>query len=253
MDKPEISIILPTLNESGNISHMIDRLEAAVAGVIEIIVVDDGSYDGTIKEAEHKKTQYGNVVLEVRRSPDGLTGAIQKGIDIAKGDIIVWMDADMSMPPENLPLLINKVKNDGFDVAVGSRFVEGGMDLAGDVRSLVIRLHRKTTRIFNCLAKCLSGVDFGDWTSGFIAIRRDVIKGTRLRGYYGEYFIYLVGALVKSGAKVVEIPYTCGPRTAGYSKTTATASFFLKNSIRYTLALLRVRKMGSRKCAEGLH
>jgi dolichol-phosphate mannosyltransferase len=169
----------------------------------------------------------------------GLTSAIQRGIDLGiytfGADIITWMDCDLSMPPEDVPLLVEAVWKPGVDVAVGSRWIPGGADIAHDFTA------RTLSRIINGYAGLLLGDAVTDYTSGFIAARADVLKRIRLRGDYGEYCIDLLGRAQKQGFNVVEVPYVCVPRTAGDSKTGANLLDYLSKGRHYVTAAWNVR------------
>ena len=124
----KISIILPTYNEKDNIGQLIDELSDHLSGKeFEIIVVDDNSPDGTSLVVDDKKKNNKNIKLLCRTNIRGLTSALNDGIAIADGKIIVWMDCDFQMPPSKVPELVEKIEN-GYDAAVASRYVNGGKD-----------------------------------------------------------------------------------------------------------------------------
>ena len=111
------------------------------------------------------------------------------------------MDCDLSMPPEDIPHLVRAIAEGGADVAVGSRWIPGGADVAHGVMA------RTLSRIINGLAMALVGGEVHDYTSGFIAGRAAVFRTIRLRGDYGEYCIDLLGRAVRAGYTVREVPY----------------------------------------------
>ena len=124
-----ISVILPTYNEKDNIGLLIDEINSYLSNnQIEIIVVDDNSPDGTSKIVEEKQKTNPNIQLLCRENKKGLTSALNDGIAKSTGEILVWMDCDFQMPPSIVPELVEKI-GDGYDVAVGSRYVNGGKDL----------------------------------------------------------------------------------------------------------------------------
>src|SRR3989339_1249700 len=122
-----VSVILPTYNEVENIVPLLRAIDAAVSQPHELIVVDDNSPDGTARKVREVMVpgDLPCVRLEVRTHDRGLTKSLQRGIELAKGDTVVWMDCDFSMPPEKIPELLSQVER-GCDIAVGSRFVSGG-------------------------------------------------------------------------------------------------------------------------------
>jgi dolichol-phosphate mannosyltransferase len=176
--------------------------------------------------------------LERRRTEKGLTSAIQRGIDLAinsfGAEIVTWMDCDLSMPPRDVPRLVQAVI-EGADLAVGSRWIAGGADEAHD------RTARTLSRVINSYAMLMLGRQTHDYTSGFIAGRAEVFRRLRLRGDYGEYCIDLLGRAGRSGYTVVEVPYVCVPRTAGESKTGANVMDYLAKGRNYVKTVWNVR------------
>src|SRR5262245_42090215 len=127
--QPEVSVILPTYNERENILPLIARLENVLRDwYLEIVVVDDNSPDGTHEVVRERQTVDGHVVLLNRTNKRGLASALSDGVALSTGRMIVFMDSDLQMEPENLTRLIN-VLEEGYDVVVGSRWMEGGADL----------------------------------------------------------------------------------------------------------------------------
>jgi dolichol-phosphate mannosyltransferase len=120
-----ISVIVPTYNEAGSITLLVERLATSLAGrEWELVVVDDGSPDGTADIAAALAPA--RPVRVVRRSGKaGLASAVIAGMKEARGDPLVVMDADLSHPPEVVPRLVDAI-DAGADLAVGSRYVKGG-------------------------------------------------------------------------------------------------------------------------------
>jgi dolichol-phosphate mannosyltransferase len=239
---PTVSVVLPTYNERENIVPLIRQLDRCMRWPFEAVVVDDDSPDGTAEVVAALSREIDYVRLVLRKRERGLTGAIQRGIDEAAGDVVVWMDCDLSMPPEKVPELVASVLEEGADTAVGSRYVAGGAAESGGRDNGLVRLQKALTRRMNRLYARLTGAEFHDWTSGFIAIRAPLIKRIRLRGDYGEYFIHLVAELLRRGARVVELPYRCVPREHGESKTARGWLDLARLGARYLRALGAARR-----------
>ncbi len=210
------SIILPTYNEAGHIVSLIQDLDRAVAGPKEIVVVDDRSPDGTADQVA--AMQHSAVVL-VRRAERGLVSALQAGLDRGQGQVVAWMDADYSHPPEIAGRLVAAVRSGRCDVAIAARFLPGGGETAQAGDPALRRLQIAASRWANHLLRAWLDPACADWTSGFVAARAEVIRPLRLQGYYGDYFIRLVGGLIAAGARIEEIPYHSPPRRSGVSKT----------------------------------
>jgi dolichol-phosphate mannosyltransferase len=237
-----VSVILPTYNEAGNIVDLVRAIDQAITQPHEIIVVDDNSPDGTSKLIQDVITQ-GSIPalkLETRLTDRGLTKSIQRGIDLAQGDTVVWLDCDFSMPPELVPDLVRNVQG-GSDICVGSRFVPGGSfkkDTAGTQDSwLAVAL----SRFMNYTIQFFLARNFRDYTSGFIAARRSIFREIRLSGEYGEYFIDLIFRAIRKGYRIVEIPYVCVPRLEGYSKTGQNLIDYLRRGWKYVVVAFHLR------------
>ena len=172
-----ISIILPTYNESGNIPKLVAQINKEVPKPLEVVVVDDDSPDKTWEIAEKLKQQYDNIQVYRRINKSGLTSAIRDGVKLARGSIIVWMDADLSIPPSKISKMVEKIR-EGNDVVIGSRYIPGGgtviIEKEDDSLILVI-----LSFILNGFISNLLGPAISDYTSGFIALRREVLENIK--------------------------------------------------------------------------
>ncbi len=231
-----VSIVLPTYNESENIVTLIDALSRNIKEPLEVIVVDDDSPDMTWRVAEEHKA---NGVRVIRRNERGLPSAIERGLKESKGDIVGWMDADMSMPASALPEMLKSL--DQYDIAIGSRYARGGKDARGAFRVV-------TSRIINWFAQVMLGFDIRDYDSGFIVFKKNVLQKVPFpsKGGYGDYFIEFVFKCKKAGYKIKEIPYTFQDRKKGTSKTAASLSGFFTLGLGYLKRIVRIRFAGSK-------
>jgi dolichol-phosphate mannosyltransferase len=221
-DAPLVCTVLPTYNERDNIGPLIDGILCSAITPHLVLVVDDHSPDGTAAVVEERAAHWNQAgttrVRLIRRTGEkGLTSAIQRGIDDAiqlyDAQVVTWMDCDLSMPPHDVPRLVQAILDQGADLAVGSRWIPGGADVAHSLMA------RTLSWIINRFAIVLLGNRVHDYTSGFIAGRAELFRQLRLRGDYGEYCIDLLGRAQHLGFRLVEVPYVCVPRTAGESKT----------------------------------
>jgi len=203
----------------------VPRLAAALAGQQwELIVVDDGSPDGTADLAE----SYADVhpVRVVRRpGKAGLASAVLAGFAQARGDVLLVMDADLSHPPEAVPRLAAAI-SEGADLAVGSRYVKGGGTEDWPLRRRIVSR-----------AACLMGntlVPIRDCTSGFFAIRRSALDGVKLNpiGFKIGFEVMARGHYKKA----VEIPYVFRDRELGKSK------FGRREIVQYVVQLTQVAR-----------
>jgi len=242
-----VSVIMPTYNEAGNIADLIreTRTRMMQYGVqkFEIIVVDDNSPDETWKFAA-KAIPADKRIRVIRRMKDhGLTRSISEGINAARHPVIIWMDCDFSHPPRYIPQLLFMI-DQGFEVAVNSRYtVGGGEDRAGKGGKLQLFL----SRALNWGTRFVLYPSFSDYTSGFIAIRKSVLKELPLRGDYGEYFIDLIFRIMSRNFKVCELPYFAEPRKSGESKTGTNLTQYWRRGRKYIWTILRLRFGGKGK------
>lgn len=207
----KVSIIVPTYNERDNLEELFRRISSAMGERdYEIIVVDDDSPDRTWERAGELSREY--LVRVLRRTNEkGLSSAVIRGFEIALGDVFVVMDADLQHPPEVIPSLIEAIEK-GADVAIASRYVEGGkVENWYWWRKLISRGAIMVGRV--ALPRIR---DVKDPVSGFFALRRGVVEGVKLNPVG---FKILMEVLVKGRyQKVVEVPFTFGLRNAGESK-----------------------------------
>jgi dolichol-phosphate mannosyltransferase len=148
------------------------------------------------------------------------------------------MDSDFSHPPEKIPQLLYML-DQGFDVVVNSRYVVGGgEDRSGKGGALQLIL----SRLLNWGIRFMLKPSFSDYTSGFVAVRRPVLRAFDLRGDYGEYFIDFIYRVIRSRKfRVCELPYIAPPRRSGSSKTGSTLGQYLRRGWKYVLTVMRLR------------
>ena len=201
------SVIVPTYNEAGSLPHLVPRLGAALRGrEWELVIVDDGSPDGTADLAERMAPEL--PVRVVRRSAKaGLASAVVAGFAAARGDTLVVMDADLSHPPEVVPQLLDALDT-AADLAIGSRYVKGGGAMDWPMSRRVVSR-----------AACIMGnvlVPVRDSTSGFFAMRRSVVDGVKLNpiGFKIGFEVMARGRYKHA----VEVPYVFRDRELGKSK-----------------------------------
>ena len=246
----QISIIIPTYNESQNILQILKSIKDNLPKnfVTQTIVVDDNSPDGTGKLVEDylkniKKMADYTIEIIHRKAKDGLSSAILKGIQHAKGDTIVVMDCDFSHPPHIIPKLIESIKKYQYDIVVASRYIKGGKIQGWSLK-------RKTMSKFATLiAKKGLGINTHDPMSGFFAFKRNIIKGLNIDaiGYK-----FLLEILVKTkNVNIKEIPYTFQNRELGSSKLSIRTIFDYYRSVwklyRYGKPLEKQEKRSSVK------
>lgn len=228
-----LTVILPTYNERDNILPLIEGILRHVRPPVQVLVVDDNSPDGTWQVVEEIAGRDARVRLLRRTTERGLTSAIWAGIRAADTDAVSWMDCDLAMPPEVIPALLAQLEA-GAAIALGSRYAPGGKDVG---HSLLARAFSVTINLFAAL---LLGWRVRDYTSGFIAARRTVFTQIALRGDYGEYCIDLLARAQMLGLKIAEVPYICGARLSGESKTATNIAGYLRRGWKYVLVVVKL-------------
>lgn len=226
----KISIVTPTYNERENILMLIQSLKEHIAPPREIIVVDDNSPDGT---ADAVAALNDPDVILIRRKARGLASAFHRGILESTGDIVCWMDADTCMPPEVLARMIDTLGD--YDIAIGSRYAEGGSDNRAAIRVL-------SSRVINGFANLVLGSGVKDHDSGFVALKRTVFDSITIIPFgYGEYFIEMVYDAHRAGLKITEVGYAFKDRTEGFSKSMPSLWAFLKTGFHYAFRIVSLR------------
>lgn len=227
-----ISIVLPTYNEKDTISLLVEEILRRISSDSEIIVVDDDSPDGTGDIVE-KIGRTDHRVRLLRRKERGLTSALRAGIESARYDTVIWLDADFAHPPEVIPDLIDIP--DDFDIVVASRYITGGRD----GRDSAIR--RIASMALNRIGRWWVRSSVRDLSSGFVRARKEVLMDLDFRGTYGDYCIDFLVRAEKKGYRIMEIPYTNSEREEGYSKTTANPLIFLCYVLLYLKTIMKLR------------
>ena len=210
-----ISIILPTYNEKDNVKNLVHSIKKNLLGTKhEIIIVDDNSPDGTYDIAKKIAKKDASVRAIVRKKKRGLALSIKEGISISKGDILIFMDSDLSHPPRYIPTLIKEIS--GNDIVIASRFIKGGKMIYGNGIQVL------ASKSINFFVRSMLGLKIKDVTGGFFAMRRSVlgrIDLDKIFNFYGDYFFRLMHCLKNEGLKIKEVPFTYEPRVTGVSKT----------------------------------
>jgi dolichol-phosphate mannosyltransferase len=231
---PELSVIVPTRNEAGNVRPLLARMEDALDGIdAEVLVVDD-SDDSTPEIALQVATRSALLIRVCARSPGqrqgGLGGAVLVGLSLALAPVCVVMDADLQHPPELLTTLL-RVSRTGADFVIASRYIDGGEDegLGGWFRRAVSTL--ATWAAKRVLRPELAGIS--DPMSGFFLVRRSRLD---LPTLHPQGFKLLLELLAHSPlASVAEVPYAFDVRHSGASKAS------VKEGLTYLRRLARLR------------
>jgi len=206
MSDPNISIVVPVLNESESLPHLHEELTESLGDVgrsYEIIFVDDGSTDGSVDIVKNIVAGDPRVILVELRRRFGKATALQAGFEICKGDIVFTLDADLQDDPKEIPRFIEMIEDD-YDLVSGWK--EDRKDpLAKTIPS----------KFFNFVTSWMSGLKLRDFNCGFKAYRKEVIQDLNV---YGELYRYIPVVVHAKGFRVGEIAVSHRARQFGDSK-----------------------------------
>lgn len=201
-----LSIVVPVYNEVESIGHLVDEILKTARGFTfsyEIILVDDGSEDGTWDVICDLKAKCGTLRGIKFRRNFGQTSAMVAGFDYSKGEVIVTMDADLQNDPADIPVLLSKIE-EGYDIVSGWR---------KDRKDHIARV--LPSRIANGIISLTTGVNLHDYGCSLKAYRSECIKSIHA---YGEMHRFFPAVGSMTGARVVELPVSHNPRKFGVSK-----------------------------------
>jgi dolichol-phosphate mannosyltransferase len=207
--------VVPTYNEAASIADLVRRA-LATDGRVEVLVVDDGSPDGTAARVKELQADEPRLHLLERTAKQGLGAAYRAGFDwgLARSyDVMLEMDADLSHPPERIPALLDALRT--ADVAIGSRYVPGGRTVNWS------RGRAALSRAGNRYVRLALQLPVNDATAGFRAYRRAVLRTVGLESVQSNGYCFQVEMVHRAwqeGFRVAEIPITFTDRVVGESK-----------------------------------
>lgn len=220
----DISIVVPVYNEQDNVEALYAGIRSTLTTLgcsFEIIMVDDGSTDGSYRLLSAIASEDISLkVIRFRRN-FGQTAAMAAGFDHANGDIIIPMDGDLQNDPSDIPRLIEKI-NEGYDVVSGWRSDRKDTFITRKIPSMLA----------NTLISRMTGVHLHDYGCTLKAYRREVLEGINL---YGEMHRFVPALASQFGAKVAELPVNHRPRLHGVSK------YGISRTLRVILDLMTVK------------
>jgi len=230
----KISVVVPTFNESENVGPLVNQIDYALKGIeYEVVFVDD-SRDNTPDVIKKIMEENSNVRMKHREGATGLATAVLEGFNMAEGDYLAVMDADLQHPPTILKYMYYALES-GADFCVPSRFIPGGSDGGlGPYRKLVSAVARY---IGKWSLPCLKKIT--DPTSGLFMFRKECIKGADLQPIGWKILVEVLA--MGSYSKVIEIPYKFQARPTGESKLSS------KVTVQYLEQVKDLRKRAANK------
>jgi glycosyltransferase involved in cell wall biosynthesis len=220
----DLSVVIPIKDEKDNLARLHERLTAALAPTrldYELVVVDDGSGDGSFPLLERQAATDPRLKVVRLRRNFGQSAAMQAGIDFAAGDVIVTMDGDLQNDPADIPMLLDKL-SEGHDAVFGLR--------ANRQDHFLIR--KLPSWIANWMIRKVTGVTIKDMGCTLRALRGDLARALPL---YGEMHRFIPVLVQQVGGSVVQVPVRHHPRIAGQTK------YNLTRTVRVLLDLITVK------------
>ena len=202
---PLLSVIIPCYNERATVAEIIRRVHE-VSPEAEIVLVDDGSTDGTrdiIKNICMEQPPYLKVIFHERNGGKG--AAIQTGVQATTGDVILIQDADLEYDPRDYPALLRPIQEGRADVVYGSRFL-------GGPRKAMLFWHMVANKILTLMTNVLYDTILSDMETGYKVFRAPVIKGIRLRARRFDFEPEITAKMLKRKLRIYEVPISFDPR-----------------------------------------
>ena len=251
INRKTLTVVFPVFNERKNLEFLVPEIldwdDHSQDVSITLLIVDDGSTDGSRDYANSYLGIDSRVNLLTRDSNPSLPESISEGIQYATTEYVAWLDADGSMPISDLVRMWTVMIESELELVIGSRFVDGGgfkgMNVVGKTNFFqFVRNIRDSKDSFSAviLSRCLNyflrmvlrcGVH--DLTSGFILVKKIHIEPGDISGAYGDYCPPLIYRLRRKNIPFTELGYICLPRKFGVSKTGASLRQYINRGIPY--------------------
>lgn len=223
----KLSVIIPVYNEVGNIEEILKRVKATKKAA-EIIVVDDGSQDGTrdlLKKMDGKEKV--RVILHEKNQGKG--AAVRTGLDAAAGEILLIQDADLEYDPRDYPTLLQPLEEGIADVVYGSRFL-------GGPRRVTMYWHMIANKLLTFMTNILYDTILSDMETGYKVFRRKVVDGMKLRSKRFDFEPEFTAKVLKRHHRIYEVPISFNPRDYSQGK-----KIKLKDAFEAVWTLLKYR------------
>ena len=208
-DTMNLSIVIPVYNEVKHIGEIIKRVQSTKLAK-EIIVVDDGSKDGT-RDALQKLAGQKKVRVILHERNQGKGAAVVTGLRAAQGDILLIQDADLEYDPRDYPILLRPIEEGLADVVYGSRFL-------GAPHRVTMFWHMVANRLLTFMTNILYNTILTDMETGYKVFRREVIDGMTIRAKRFDFEPEFTAKVLKRNYRIFEVPISFNPRDYSQGK-----------------------------------
>ena len=204
-----LSVVIPVYNEEHNIREILRRVQATKLAK-EIVVVDDGSQDGT-REILKKMDGKGKVRVILHERNKGKGAAVVTGLNAAKGDVLLIQDADLEYDPRDYPALLQPIHEGVADVVYGSRFL-------GSPHRVTMFWHLVANKLLTLMTNILYNTILTDMETGYKVFRREVLNGMVLHANSFDFEPEFTAKILKRNFRLFEVPITFNPRDYNQGK-----------------------------------
>lgn len=212
-----ISVIIPIYNEKDTIQEIIHRVwQTEIPD--EIVLVDDGSQDGTRALIE-KYTDRDDMQVMYHESNQGKGAAVRTGLDAARGDVIIIQDADLEYDPRDYPALLKPIREGVADVVYGSRFL-------GASRRVAMFWHMVANKMLTLMTNILYDTILTDMETGYKVFKKEIVEDMPLHAKRFEFEPEFTAKILKRDVRIFEVPITFNPRDYDEGKKIGLADAF---------------------------